>query len=493
MDDFTRQLYERLRQDEKDMSEALLDVADSLSGHQRFHDQPASLEEVRREIETICRYYHIAFPEEIPETQDVNELIDCIVRPSGIMRRRILLQDRWWKDGDGAILAIRKDSGSITALIPGRMGGYRMRSPETGKYRRLSEEDRELFEEDALCFYRPLPAKALSGKELLVFLFRCIPAADFAVVIAASFLATGVGTLTPLITQLVFSQLIPTGKLGLIGSMAILLISAAVGVYLITAVKTRVLDRIRLRMDVTLQNAVTGRLLHLPAAFFQGKSAGGTAQAAFGLNMLPDILTNAVMGSLLSAAFAFLYVFQIGSLAPSLFLPSLVTLLLQLAIILVSLRQKVRKAQEELAAEKETQSLVYSLITGIQRVRLSGSEKRVFARWAQRYKVKAAARYRLPFPAVAQNELVAAAALLGTWWVYARGAAAGIDVSAFAAFLAAFGMATGCFSQLSLSAQQLSYLQPALRMAEPILRTVPETGSEKRAIGARKGGIELAH
>ena len=493
MDQFTEQVIQRLRQDEKDMTEALMDMADSLNGHQRFHDQAASIEEVQREIETICRYYHVYFPEETPETKDINELIDYIVRPSGIMRRRILLQEKWWKNGDGALLAVRKDNGRITALLPGKMGGYSMRSEETGEYIRVTRKHRDIFEEEALCFYRPLPAKSLKGKDLIRFLFGCMSAADLILVIVASLLAAAVGLLTPLITQIVFSQLIPTGKIPLIASMAILLISAAIGVYLITAVKTRVLDRIRLRMDVTLQNAITGRLLHLPAGFFHGKSAGGTAQAALGLDLLPDILANAVMGSALSALFAFFYIFQIGALAPALFVPSLITLLAQLLVIVISLWQKVKRAQLELSADKETQSLVYALITGIQRVRLSGSERRVFAKWAQSYKHKSAAKFRLPFPAVAQNELVGMAALLGTWWVYYQGAASGIDVSAFAAFLSAFGLATGCFTQLSQSSQQLSYLQPILKMAQPILAAVPETSSDKRAIGSLKGGIEMEH
>ena len=373
------------------------------------------------------------------------------------------------------------------------MGGYRFRDEDTGEFIRLTKEHRDYFEEEALCFYRPLPACSLQGKDLIRFLFQCVTVADLILVILASLLATGVGMLTPLITRLVFSQLIPTGKIPLIGSMAILLISAAIGVYLISAIKTRILDRMRLRMDVTLQNAVTGRLLHLPAGFFQGKSAGGIAQAAFGLNLLPEILTNAVMGSTLSALFAFFYIFQIGSLAPALFVPSLVTILVQLGVIALSLWQKVKKAQAELSADQETQSLVYALITGIQRVRLSGSEKRVFAKWAQRYKHKSAAKFRLPFPAIAQNELVGAIALLGTWWVYACGAGSGIDVSAFAAFLSAFGLATGSFTQLSQSSQQLSYLRPSLKMAEPILETVPETGSDRKAVGSLKGGVELAH
>ena len=493
MDRFEQQLLDRLRQDEKDMSEALLGVAGSLDGHRRSYEQAASAEEVRREIERIFRFYNAPFPAESYETDDVNELIDHIIRPSGIMYRRVLLEEKWWKNADGPMLAVKKDSGRIVALLPRHMGGYHIFDPDTGRERKVSKDNKDAFEEEAVCFYRPLPAGSLSGRDLVRFLFGSIPVSDIVIVVIASLLATGVGMLTPLITKIVFSQLIPTGKITLIETMAILLISAAISVFLLTAVKTRLLDRIRLRMDVTLQNAVTGRLLHLPASFYQGKSAGGTAQAAFGLNLIPDIISNAVMGSALSAVFAFIYIFQIAVLAPSLFLPAFVTLIVQLCIIVVSLMQKIRKAREELAAEKETQSIVYALISGIQRVRLSAAEKRGFAQWAQKYKNKAGAKFRLPLPAVAQNEIVGAIALLGTLWVYARGASSGIDVAVFAAFLSAFAMATGSFTQLSQSSQQLSYLKPALEMAEPILSAVPETGSDKKLIGQLKGGIELAH
>ena len=301
MDQFTEQLLQRLKQDQKDMSDALIDVADSLNGYQRFHEQEASMEIVRREIETICRYYRVAYPKDIPETQDVNEMIDYLVRPSGIMYRRVLLQETWWKDGDGAIMAIRKDDGRITALLPGKMGGYRMRSDRTGAYIRLTKEQKDLFEEEALCFYRPLPAKPLSGRELIWFLFQCMSAADIILVILASLMATGVGMLTPLITQLVFSQLIPTGKITLIGSMAILLISAAIGVYLITAVKTRVLDRIRLKMDVTLQNAVTGRLLHLPAG--SESASGHSDQCGHGISALGPFCIFLYLSDRLTGAF----------------------------------------------------------------------------------------------------------------------------------------------------------------------------------------------
>ena len=56
--------------------------------------------------------------------QNVNEMIEYLVRPLGIMRRRVLLEDKWWKNGDGPLLAVIKESGDMCALIPGKISGY---------------------------------------------------------------------------------------------------------------------------------------------------------------------------------------------------------------------------------------------------------------------------------------------------------------------------------------------------------------------------------
>ena len=153
----------------------------------------------------------------------------------------------------------------------------------------------------------------------------------------------------------------------------------------------------------------------------------------------------------------------------------------------------MRLIQEELAGDIETQGVVYPLITGIQRIRLSGSEKRAVTQWAASYKKKAGAAFRVRFPSIIQNELVVAASLLGTLWVYAIGAKSGISVSQFASFLASFGVVTANFNLLSQSALLLSYLRPILDMIDPVLKNVPEVSVGKHIISSLRGGIEMNH
>ena len=489
---FEEQLRERRERDDRQMSRSLRDVTDALRGRTRIYMNEHLKEKVRHELEKICAYYHVEIPEDIPTSNVLNETIDNLTRPTGVMHRRIRLDEKWWKNGDGALLAARKEDGQTIALIPERSGGYRF-TDDTGKEIRVTKINEGIFEREAVCFYRPLPQKEMTGKELIRFLFGSITRSDLILVFCASLIIALFGLILPFATEIIFSRIIPSGSLLLVSSIAVLMFATAFGTYLISAARTGLLDRIRQRMEVLLENAIMGRVIHLPPKFFQGKSAGGLSQSIVSLRFLPTVLTDAVLGPLMTAGLSLIYVIQIASTAPSLALPALVIFLLEGLVIFLSIRQKMKITQEELAGDIETQGVVFPLITGIQRIRLSGSEKRAVARWAASYKKKAGAAFRMRFPSIVQNELVIAISLFGTLWVYAAGVGSNISVAQFAAFLASFGVATANLNLLSQSSILLSYLYPILEMIDPVIKNVPEVSAGKRIVGRLRGGIELNH
>ena len=489
---FGKQLLARGRHDTKAVSSALIDIADAIRGESHYHAEERSQEAMRHEVETICQFYRVPIPEEIPKTNDVNDMIDYVTRPSGVMHRRVQLDDQWWKNSEGALLAVRKSDGKMMALLPKRLSGYYYLNEKNEKVS-ITAKDKDLFELEALCFYKPLAGESMTGGDLFKALLKNVSWADIAMILVATLMITGIGLLTPMITRLVFSQIIPTGKKLLVVSMAVLLISSAVATYLISMVKTGLMDRLRGRMESFMMNGVMSRVMHLPARFFSGKTAGGLSQSILALRSLPSILTDSILAPGITALFSLAYIVQIATIAAELALPALITLLAQLIIIIVSSRQRVVITRNELEADMETQGIAYAILRGIQRVKLSGSENRMMARWANVYKKKAAAAYPTHFPSSVMYELVGAAALLGTLWIYAVGSRIGMDVAQFAAFLSAFGMATGSLTALASTGQTLPYLKPILNLAEPILKETPEVVSGKRTVGTLRGGIEMNH
>ena len=490
---FEEQLRERLKRDDAELSHSIDDVIDSLRGKSRYHADGTSMENLRHELELICQFYKVAIPSEFHDTKDVNEFIDYMTHPSGIMHRRVMLEGNWWKDCDGALLAVTKDKGEFCALLPRKTGGYSFWGTSSGAREKLTSKHKDMFEKEALCFYEPLPEEVKNGKQLLFFLFKHIAIFDYAIVLLATLLATLLGMMTPYISGIIFSRLIPSGKTDIVFTTAILLLITVLAAYIMSVVRTGTLERIKNRMENVVQNALMSKLMHLPPRFFQRKSAGGLATIITYLDRLPMVIADVLLGPCITAVFSFAYVIQIGVLAPSLALPAFVTLIVQALIIIFSIKQKLRLTREELNANMEVKGITYSAISGIQRIKLSGSEKRIVSRWAKAYKNRAKAAYKVYFPSTMQNELVVAAALAGTLWVYFSGASRGIELSQFVVFLSAFSIATNNITSLSECAQHLPFLKPSLKLIEPILSEAPETSAGKTVVGRLSGAIEMSH
>ena len=490
---FEEQLRERLKRDDAELSHSIDDVIDSLRGKSRYHADGTSMENLRHELELICQFYKVDIPSEFHDTKDVNEFIDYMTHPSGIMHRRVMLEGNWWKDCDGALLAVTKDKGEFCALLPRKTGGYSFWNTSSGAREKLTSKHKDMFEKEALCFYEPLPEEVKNGKQLLFFLFKHIAIFDYAIVLLATLLATLLGMMTPYISGIIFSRLIPSGKTDIVFTTAILLLITVLAAYIMSVVRTGTLERIKNRMENVVQNALMSKLMHLPPRFFQRKSAGGLATIITYLDRLPMVIADVLLGPCITAVFSFAYVIQIGVLAPSLALPAFVTLIVQALIIIFSIKQKLRLTREELNANMEVKGITYSAISGIQRIKLSGSEKRIVSRWAKAYKNRAKAAYKVYFPSTMQNELVVAAALAGTLWVYFSGASRGIELSQFVVFLSAFSIATNNITSMSECAQHLPFLKPSLKLIEPILSEAPETSAGKTVVGRLSGAIEMSH
>ena len=490
---FEQQLRERQKRDQKEMSHSIMDVIDSLRGKSRYHADEASTENLRHELALICQLYKVEIPSEYHDTNDVNELIDYITQPSGVMHRRVMLEGDWWKNGAGALLAVKKDKGDFCAILPRKTGGYTFLDTKSGAKVRVTNKNKDMFEKEALCFYMPLPVVEMSGKQLLIFLLKRIAPSDYAMVLIATLLATLLGMLTPFMTGFIFSRLIPAGKGEIVFTASILLIITAFAAYIMSIVRTGTLERIKDRMDNILQNALMSRLIHLPPRFFQRKSSGGLAECINYLERISVIIADAILGPGITAVFSLGYVVQIWLLAPALALPAFVTLIVQALIIIFSIKQRARLFREEFAANMEVKGITYSAISGIQRIKLSGSEKRMLSRWAKAYKNRAKAGYNIYFPSTMQNELVVATALAGTLWVYFAGAVRGIELSQFVAFLSAFTIATNNLTSLSESGQLLYFFKPILNFVAPVLGEVPETSAGKTIVGRLSGAIELSH
>ncbi|HBQ86820.1 MAG TPA: NHLP bacteriocin export ABC transporter permease/ATPase subunit, partial [Syntrophomonas sp.] len=86
----------------------------------------------------------------------------------------------------------------------------------------------ETIKAQAYTFYRPLPAKAITYKDLLHYLADSIWKSDAAAVLVMGILGGLLGMLTPIVTGIIFDRVIPDGEKLLLIQIGFLLIAIAI-------------------------------------------------------------------------------------------------------------------------------------------------------------------------------------------------------------------------------------------------------------------------
>ena len=135
----------------------------------------------------------------------------------------------------------------------------------------------------------------------------------------------------------------------------------------------------------------------------------------------------------------------------------------------------------------------YAIISGMQKIRLTGSEKRVFAKWGGVYAKEASLLYNPPFFLKISSVITMAISLIGTMVIYSVAIRNQISVADYYAFNSAYGSVSGAFMALASIASVAAGIKPMLDMLRPFMETVPEVSEEKQMVTHLSGGIELNH
>ena len=135
----------------------------------------------------------------------------------------------------------------------------------------------------------------------------------------------------------------------------------------------------------------------------------------------------------------------------------------------------------------------YALISGIQKIKLAGAEKRAFARWGNLYAKDAKLSYNPPLFLKLHSVISLTITLTGTIVMYWMAVKSGVSVADYYAFNTAYGMLSGAFMSLAGIALTVAQIRPILTMVQPFFDAVPEIADEKEVLTRLSGGIELSH
>ena len=235
------------------------------------------------------------------------------------------------------------------------------------------------------------------------------------------------------------------------------------------------------------------RLMNLPANFFRKYASGELSSRADAVNQLCSLLLGTVFSLGLTSLSSLLYIPQIFNFAPALVLPSLGIIAVSLGFSLLSSFRQMKISRQMMEKGAKENGISYALISGVQKIKLAGAEKRAFARWAGAYTDLAELAYNPPLLLKANGAITTAISLAGTILMYYIAVKTGVTPSEYIAFNAAYGLVAGAFASLTGVALSVARIRPILEMAEPILKTEPETTENKTMVTSLKGSIELSN
>jgi len=436
-------------------------------------------------------------------TASGNPLNDAAVlaRASSVRYRDVVLKGAWWKQDNGPLLAFRpSETGNAPAVALAliRCGrAYFVSDTEKGTRDRLTPELASSIAPKAVMFYRPFPPRPLGWSDLLLFGLHGTWRDVFTMLAVGA--ATGLlALLMPVATGILFDTIIPGAQRGQLYQMAIMLFAASITGFLISLTANVAMMRMEGRMEAGVQSAVWDRLLSLPVRFFKQYNSGDLVGRSLAIGQIRQMLTGAVLTSLLTGVFSifsFILLFQYSSS-----LALIATVLVLVAALMSAscgwLQMRNQRAIYEVMGR--ISGLTLDLMSGIAKLRMSGTESQAFARWAEEFTKQKSISNRAARVSIAMTIFsrifpsVTGIAIFYFGWNMMKGGA-GLTPGGFVAFNAAFGQFLGASLGLAMTAISVIGIIPAYERAKPILKAIPEAqGASSLDPGRLHGAIECS-
>lgn len=488
---FDEQIKTRIKNDQEGLEASFIQLSSVVMGKAVLNTSLKSeREKAKNAIEDILSFYHVPKAEVPTSMTEVEDILEFLLRPSGVMRRKVTLTGDWYTNGIGALLAQNAD-GDMIALIPDGLSGYRFIDYETGKTVKVTEKNKDQIQPEAMCFYKPLPLKAIGIKDLIIYIVGTLSKFDFILMALATLAVSLLGMFMPQINNTLFADVIPSGNAALIIPLACMLIGVTLSTALATLIKTTLLSRITTKMNTAVSAAAFGRLMSLPVSFFKPYSSGELASRLTGVTTLCGMLVETFLTTGLNSLFSLIYVGQIFNYAPSLAIPALIIMALTLVFSFASVMAQMSIYRNSMNANAKLSGLVYSLFSGVTKIKLSGSERRAFSQWAKGYQAYASANYAIPTSVHLLNVLPSLVGMVGTIIFYFNAVTTRVAMADYMAFNTSYGMLSGAIGTLAGIAYSIARIRPTLELVAPILQTAPEVAENKRVVEKISGAIEL--
>ena len=415
--------------------------------------------------------------------------LELLLEQYNVFFRTITLSDGWWTRCTGYMLGFMADDNSHVVLVPG-FTDYTFTHPKTGETMKASKHH-NLLKQEALIACFPFPEEKLTVRSIMRYAVSCLCIYDLLFCLIACLGVTLLTMFTPYVCKLIFSEVIPSGDASQIVPIATLLLSAAAGLTMVEIARNLVVVRIKDKVEYSLQTAIMSRLLLLPATFAKKFSPGDLSNRVLSLSRISSNLTADFLSSLLTFLFSAVMFIQFFIYGGPLLYTGILVIALQVLSILIEFYY-VNKVQLSVnASVSHLIGLMFSLFSGIQKIKTTGAEFRAIYQWAKAYAPSEAYSSRQPLPSFFMTAIsyclrfVPMIVTMWAAWHY------GLGLSDYIAYCAVLGIVCNAVVQLQGIVNILARQLPEIQLCRPLMSAIPEVKVGRQVVKRITGQIEI--
>ncbi len=426
--------------------------------------------------------------------------LSTIAQVSKVRVRKVILRGEWWKTENGHLLAFLEEDKQPVALIQKSSKSYELHDPKTGAVTIISDEIAQTLDPIAYMFLYAFDQPMTSIQKVWSFTIKGLKL-DLLYIILAALAGSLIGLLTPILSGIIFDDVIPHADRSFLYEIFGILLMIGFVKALLNLIRGILLLRLETKSNIGLQAGLIDHLLRLPVTFFRKYASGDLTMRALGINAIRQIVSNTILTAVLSGAFSIVNLFLLFYYDS--YLAWVGIGLSVFAVVVISLLGFLKlKYDRQISDDQgELQGFLFEFLSGISKIRISGSEKRVFGLWAEKF-----AEYKsLGFKSGNYQNFVEV--FMGAYplmtkifffsFIYftlmnTTGQNSSlISVGVFMAFISAFSQFLNDCLNMSFSLVSSLNVVPIYERLKPILEEEPESAGESADPGELEGELEF--
>ena len=417
------------------------------------------------------------------------EQIEMLLEQYNIFFREITLSENWWTRCTGYMLGFMADDNTPVLLVPG-FTDYTFKYPKTGKMMSASKSA-DLLKNEAVIACQPLSEDKLTVKGLMHYAMYSLCKYDFVYSLLACVAVILLTMFTPYVCKLIFSEVIPSGDASQIVPIATLLFSAAVGLTMVQVARNLVVMRIKDKVEYALQTAMMSRLLLLPATFIKEYTPGDLSNRLLSLSSVSSRLTANFLSTMLTFLFSVIMFVQFFIYGGPLLYTGIIVITLQLVGIMLEYYYTKKIQLNVNDSNSHLIGILFSLFSGIQKIKTCGAEFRAYHQWAKAYAPTEQYSSRQPLPSfyvTAVSGCLKFLPMIVTMWAAWH---YGLSLSDYIAYCAVLGLVCTAVLQLQGITKMVARLLPEMRLCRPIMTAKPETKEDAHVVKSISGRMDI--